>query len=74
MGLGIAVIFRLVLLFAIVSAIGYFQTPFFAFKFPGIADASFNVHSVIVLLGGIFIIYTAIKEIYHMLGDADPRA
>ncbi len=27
----------------------------------------FNVHSVIVLLGGIFIIYTAFKEIMHML-------
>ena len=27
----------------------------------------FNVHSVIVLLGGIFIIYTAFKEIFHML-------
>lgn len=32
-----------------------------------IVAASFNVHSVIVLLGGIFIIYTAFKEIFHML-------
>ena len=29
--------------------------------------AVINVHSVIVLLGGIFIIYTAFKEIFHML-------
>ncbi len=29
--------------------------------------ASFTVHSVIVLIGGIFIIYTAFKEILHML-------
>lgn len=29
--------------------------------------ASFNVHSLVVLLGGIFIIYTAFKEIMHML-------
>jgi predicted tellurium resistance membrane protein TerC len=28
---------------------------------------SFNVHSIIVLVGGIFIIYTAFKEIMHML-------
>lgn len=28
---------------------------------------SFNVHSLITLLGGIFIIYTAFKEITHML-------
>ncbi len=29
--------------------------------------ASFNVHSLIVLIGGIFIIYTAFREIFHML-------
>ena len=29
--------------------------------------ASFNIHSLIVLAGGIFIIYTAFKEIMHML-------
>ena len=29
--------------------------------------ASLNVHSLVVLLGGIFIIYTAFKEIMHML-------
>ena len=33
----------------------------------GIFAASFNVHSVIVLLGGAFIIYTAFKEIFHLL-------
>lgn len=34
--------------------------------------ASFNVHSLVVLLGGIFIIYTAFKEIMHMLSiEAD---
>ncbi len=29
--------------------------------------ASLNIHSVIVLIGGIFIIYTAFKEIMHMM-------
>ena len=33
----------------------------------GIFAASFNVHSIIVLLGGAFIIYTAFKEIFHLL-------
>lgn len=32
---------------------------------------SFNVHSLITLLGGIFIIYTAFKEIMHMLAVHD---
>ena len=68
MGIAIAVVFRLILLFAIVSAIKYFQDPFFSFNLPGIAKATFNIHAVIVLAGGIFLIYTALKEIYHMLG------
>ena len=29
--------------------------------------ARFNVHAIIVLIGGVFIIYTAFKEIMHML-------
>jgi len=33
--------------------------------------ASFNVDATIVLLGGIFIIYTAMKEILHMLSVDD---
>ncbi len=33
----------------------------------GIVAGSFNIHSIIVLIGGIFIIYTAFKEIMHML-------
>lgn len=32
---------------------------------------AFNGHSIIVLLGGGFIIYTAIKEIWHMIGTPD---
>ena len=30
-------------------------------------DFAFNGHSLIVLAGGVFIIYTAIKEIWHMI-------
>ncbi len=33
--------------------------------------ASVNVHSLIVLVGGIFIIYTAFREIFHMLSVED---
>ena len=36
--------------------------------------ASFNVHSLVVLLGGIFIIYTAFKEIMHMLSVSSGHA
>ena len=36
-------------------------------SFPPFIEGSFNFHSIIVLFGGIFLIYTAIKEIRHML-------
>ena len=41
----------------------------------GYFDAVVNVHSLIVLGGGIFILYTAIKEIFHMfsLDDDDKK-
>ena len=72
-GILIAIVLRIVLLFVLVSIIGYFQTPF-SFLTGGIGEVlhfSFNGHSIIVLLGGGFIIYTAIKEIWHMIGNQD---
>ena len=69
-GILIAIVLRIVLLFLLVSIIGYFQKPF-SFLTGGIDDVikfAFNGHSIIVLLGGGFIIYTAIKEIWHMIG------
>ena len=36
-------------------------------KLTGIISGQFNVHSIIVYIGGGFIIYTAIKEIWHMI-------
>ena len=34
-------------------------------------DGTFNLHAVIVLFGGAFILYTALKEIFHMLATPD---
>ncbi len=72
-GILIAIALRIVLLFLLVSIIDYFQEPF-SFLTGGIEDVvkfSFNGHSIIVLIGGAFIIYTAIKEIWHMIGAKD---
>jgi len=69
-GILIAIVLRIVLLFLLVSIIEYFQKPF-SFLTGGFEDVikfAFNGHSIIVLLGGGFIIYTAIKEIWHMIG------
>lgn len=72
-GILIAIALRIVLLFVLVSIIDFFQEPFsfLTGKFEGIAEFAFNGHSIIVLLGGGFIIYTAIKEIWHMIGIKD---
>ena len=72
-GILIAIILRIVLLFVLVSIIDFFQDPF-SFLTGEIKDVvkfAFNGHSIIVLAGGGFIIYTAIKEIWHMIGTND---
>ena len=66
-GIGIAIFLRILLLLVLIKAISYFREPFVNIDIRGIIRGEFNVHSVIVLIGGIFIIYTAIKEISHML-------
>ena len=70
-GIGLAIALRVILLFVVVGAIDRFQEPFAGVDIEHVLHGSFNVHSVIVLLGGVFIIYTALKEISHMLSIAD---
>ena len=65
-GILMAIALRIVLLFVVISAIQLFQDVLFAVDFAGV-EAEVNGHSLIVLFGGAFIIYTAIKEIAHML-------
>ena len=67
MGVGLAIVLRIVLLFALMSLIQFFQEPFASLHGNSIIEFEFNIHSVIVLVGGVFIIYTAIKEIWHMM-------
>ncbi len=68
-GILIAIVLRIVLLFLLVSVIDFFQEPFsfLTGEIKDIAKFSFNGHSLIVLIGGGFILYTAIKEIWHMM-------
>lgn len=72
-GILIAIALRIVLLFVLVSIIDFFQSPF-SFLTGGVDNVlqfAFNGHSLIVLAGGGFIIYTAIKEIWHMISISD---
>lgn len=65
-GIGLAIILRLVLLFVVIRAISSFQSELFGIH-TGLFSATFTGHSLIVLGGGVFILYTAVKEISHML-------
>ena len=67
-GIALAIILRIVLLFVLIFLIDYFQAPVLLLPFEGIVEGNFNIHSFIVLGGGIFIIYTAMKEIWHLVG------
>ena len=72
-GILIAIALRIVLLFLLVSLIGYFQEPFsfLTGTWEDVVEFAFNGHSLIVLAGGGFIIYTALKEIWHMIALPD---
>ena len=70
-GIGLAIALRIVLLFVVIKAIDSFQAAFWSPHWGGFMHAEFNVHAVIVLVGGVFIIYTAFKEILHMLSVSD---
>jgi len=74
LGIGLAVVFRIALLFILMRLVTYFQDPIFGVHAEGLFEGEFNLHSLIVLLGGIFIIYTATKEVLHMMSLEDLAA
>ena len=67
LGIGLAVLLRIVLLFLLMSLISVFQDPLFSVSIEGVIESTFNAHAIIVLLGGAFIVYTATKEVLHMM-------
>lgn len=66
-GIIIAVILRVVLLFVMIRLIDAMAAPFYVFDTPGIIEGGINFATCVFVIGGIFIIYTAVKEIGHML-------
>jgi predicted tellurium resistance membrane protein TerC len=71
LGIGLAIVLRIILLLVVMSAIKHLQEPFLKIHLTGIFEGEFNVHSLITLGGGGFILYTAMKEIYHLLAIDD---
>ena len=65
-----AVVMRIVLLLLLVQLIELFQAPFASLNWDGVVSGEFNGHSLIALVGGAFLTYTALKEVWHILaGD-----
>ncbi|NOY30886.1 MAG: tellurium resistance protein TerC, partial [Planctomycetes bacterium] len=67
LGIGLAIGLRIVLLLVIMSLIEQVQAPLFAIDFTDLLTGQFTLHSLITLVGGIFILYISVKEISHML-------
>ena len=71
-GIGLAVAFRIILLFLLLKMVEKFQSEIFSLNWEGVIEGTFNFHAIIVFFGGVFIIYTAMKEILHMMTLEDP--
>lgn len=67
----IAIALRIVLLYLMVHLIGAFTEPFFHLNWVGVVEGAFNFSVIVFLFGGAFIMYTAVKEIGHMLAIED---
>ena len=66
-GIIIAVVLRVVLLFAMIRLIDALAEPFHVFNWVGVIEGGVNFATCVFIVGGVFIIYTAVKEISHML-------
>ncbi len=74
LGISLAIVLRIGLLFLLITIFDYFKQPLFKIHDNAYFEGDFNVHGMIVLIGGIFIIYTALKEIWHMISMEEHSA
>ena len=66
-GIIIAVVLRVVLLFAMIHLIEALGAPFYIFRWSGVLEGGVNFATCVFVLGGVFLMYTAVKEIGHLL-------
>jgi predicted tellurium resistance membrane protein TerC len=66
-GILVALALRVVLLFLVMRLLADFTTPFFSIHWEGVIEGTFNFATSIFLLGGGFLMWTAVKEISHLL-------
>jgi len=70
-GIAIAVILRIVLLLVIVGLYKWFQDWRVDVQVGSVIEGHLKFASIVELIGGGFILYTAVKEIFHMLTHID---
>jgi predicted tellurium resistance membrane protein TerC len=70
-GIIIAVALRVVLLFTMVQLIESLSEPFFVMNWVGVLEGGVNFATCVFIFGGVFIMYTAVKEIGHLLSVHD---
>lgn len=66
-GILIAIVLRVVLLFVIMSLLDVFAEPFFSIHWEGVLEGEFTFATIVFIAGGAFLMYTAVKEISHLL-------
>ena len=73
-GIILAIGLRIVLLFVVLQLIELFQEPLFHIEWGTVVSGAVSGHALIVLAGGVFLIYTALKEITHMMNLEEHEA
>jgi predicted tellurium resistance membrane protein TerC len=66
-GIGIALVLRVVFLYVVMQLLATFSAPFFELHWVGVIEGAFTFSTVVFLLGGAFLMWTAVKEISHLL-------
>src|SRR6056300_263982 len=70
-GILIAIGLRIVLLFSIIKLLEILDKPLFGVHLAGFLEGDFQFQALVFLAGGAFLMYTAVKEISHMLSVHD---
>jgi predicted tellurium resistance membrane protein TerC len=70
-GIIIAIALRIILLFVMIKLLAALTEPWFHIEWVGVIEGTFNFATIVFLFGGAFIMYTAVKEISHMLSIED---
>jgi predicted tellurium resistance membrane protein TerC len=66
LGIGLAIFLRIGLLFVVIRLVSAFTDPWLVFDL-GWASGDVNLRAITILIGGSFILYTAVKEILHLV-------